>query len=62
VFWDGDQKPGFVWVQASFDEVDGGAVNPELSEVLAGVFGTRPSDSPERQRAAFCAQFVFVGC
>ncbi len=41
VFWYGDQKPGFVWVQASFDEVDGGAVNPELSEVLTGVFGTQ---------------------
>lgn len=41
VFWDGDQKAGFVGVQASFDEVDGGALNPELSEVLAGVFGTQ---------------------
>lgn len=41
MLWDGDQKPGFVWVKASFDEVDGGALNPELSEVLTGVFGTQ---------------------
>lgn len=41
VLWDGDQKPGFVGVQASFDEVGVVAADPELFEGLAGVFGTQ---------------------
>lgn len=41
MLWDGDQEPGFVGVQASFDEVGGVAADPELFEGLAGVFGTQ---------------------
>jgi hypothetical protein len=41
MLWDGNQEPGFLGVQASFDEVGVVAAHPELFEGLAGVFGTQ---------------------